>query len=271
MIFANFSASIYNKVCVRGGKILPIKKTWYHYSYIKFIGAGFSFSVFMFIYLVIIQFDLFELSQTLKEPLLWIAFYGYGMLCSILIDVMIKFLPKFQATPFILYGLFGFFPFIFFEPHIAYIMIAGIIGLCAALLFYVGVTAITKNKWTSIVFSVILPLLLVFVMVNDFTQKINWQSERLDSSYEASFSYFHGEHKIPIKLTKGEKLTYTVTFYAENDGGWGYHFENKKGDYLPMAEDGHYLEYDVEKDEKYFIVIGGDKVRGNFNVKWNIQ
>lgn len=237
--------------------------------YHKLIAAGFSFTVFV-VYLFIAHMNMFEFSHMLKEPLLWLAFYGYGISCSLIIDGILK-LKRVNIKSYILYCFFGFIPFIFFDTHLIFILIAGSVGVIAAILFFIGIKYITKSKIASILFSIILPLLLIFISTQDFTKQENWNSTRHDSSFEATFSYFNGEYKIPLDLNQGEMISYNVLFHADNAGGWGYHLENKKGDTVGMNEVGNYLEYDVDEDGTYFIVVRGDQLRGSFTVKWKIE
>lgn len=121
------------------------------------------------------------------------------------------------------------------------------------------------------IFAIVIPILFIVISIVDFTEKQNWVEERNSSSFESSFDYFHGEHKIPIELTKSEVLTFQVEIYNENGGGWGYHLENEKGDHLPMKESGERLEYETVENASYYIVLHGDEVEGRFAVDWEIS
>src|SRR5690625_4843894 len=215
--------------------------------------------------------NLYELSKTLENPWLWVAFYVYGTLCSFIIDFILKHWPLCKSS-FILYGCFGFIPFVIYMfPNVGFILIAGVIGTVAALLFWIGLTVVTKNKILSFTFSVVLPFVLLFVSTQDFTKKADWEAERKETSFEAEFTYFNGEHKIPIELKEGDSLLFGVTFIPINGGGWGNHLENEKGKYMPMMEVGEKLRFEPEENGTYFIVIEGNKARGNFLVEWDLS
>jgi len=237
----------------------------------KLAAASFAFLIFMLITTIISGFSLFDLSKMLESHWLWMAFYLYAIICSIIIDGLHHIFSNKLWMTLILYSVFGFLPFIFiFIEEIGFIIIAGVVGAGAALLYYIGWTVATKNKWSTIVFAFVVPILFIFVLNYDFTTKENWQETYDDNRYEASFSYFSGEHKIPINLEKGDTLSFSISFNAKNDGGWGNHFENKRGDYLPMVENGRSLEYDANKSEEYYIVVSGHRVSGSFSVDWDI-
>lgn len=237
--------------------------------YKKLVGAGFSFSFFVIYFIMIQSFNLYELSKTLMSPWLWIAFYGYGLLSSFLIDWLGKIWPWAKRWTFLLHIFAGFIIFIIIFEFWLALIIAGPVGAIAALLFYIGIKFVTKNKWISFIFAIILPIIFIVVSMTDFTKKENWEAVETETSYEAEFSYFNGEHKIPIQLTKGETLSFHVDFHT-NDG-WGNHLENKKGKYQGMTEQGDRLVYIAREDGEYYIVIKGDRASGRFIVDWEIN
>lgn len=213
--------------------------------------------------------NLYELSEILSSPWVWIPFYGYGILCSFIIDWLGKQWSWIKPWTFLLYIFAGYIVFVFlFEFWIA-LLIAGPIGAIAALIFYIGVEFITKSKSASFIFAMILPIIFIVVSMTDFTKKENWEVIDTETSYEAKFTYFNGEHKIPIQLVKGETLSFHVEFHTEH--GWGNHLEDGKGKYLPMDEQGERLIFSPEEDGEYYIVVNGDRASGRFVVDWEIK
>ncbi len=236
--------------------------------YIKLVGAGFSFSFFVIYFMMMQSLNLYELSKTLTSPWLWIAFYGYGILSSFLIDWLGKMWLWAKRWAFLLHIFAGFIVFVFLFDFWLALLIAGPVGAIAALLFYIGIKFVTKNKWISITFAIILPVIFVVVSMTDFTKRENWEVAKTETSYEAEFSYFNGEHKIPIQLAKGKVLSFHVDFHT-NDG-WGKHLENNKGKYQGMTEQGDRLVFTAKEEGEYYIVIKGHRASGRFIVDWEI-
>lgn len=248
--------------------MIPRRNAIIYYLYKKLVGAGFSFSIFVICIIQISSLNLYELSETLTSPWIWVAFYGYGLLCSLMIDWLGRKWVWAKRWAFLLYIFAGFILFAFVFNHWVIFLIAGTIGAIVALLFYIGTQFITKNKWVSFIFAMILPILFIVVSMTDFTKKENWEVIQDESIFEAKFTYFNGEHKIPIQLAKGEVLSFHVDFQTED--GWGNHLENKKGKYLPMTEQGNKLVFTAEEEGEYYIVVNGDRASGRFVVDWEI-
>ncbi|MEK5324953.1 hypothetical protein [Aeribacillus sp. FSL M8-0254] len=64
----------------------------------KLTGAGLSLFLFFTALLFIADFDLYEFSKTIDAPLIWLVFYGYGMICSMFIDWLSKKTPALKKT-----------------------------------------------------------------------------------------------------------------------------------------------------------------------------
>lgn len=242
-----------------------------HYLYSKLVGAGFSFFIFIIFLIIQSSLNLYQLSEALTSPWLWAVFYVYGILSSFIIDWIVVKSSWARRWPLFLHIFAGFIVFFFVFGFWITLLVAGPIGAIAALLFYIGMKFVSKNKWSALIFAIILPLLLTIVSMTDFTQKKNWVEVRNEKQYEATFSYFNGAHKIPIQLVKGDELSFAVDFYASNDGGWGSRFEDVKGTYLPMIEHGDLLIYTADEDGEYYIVVGGNRLSGKLVVEWEIQ
>lgn len=240
-----------------------------YYLYTKLVGAGFAYLFFIIFMVIFASMNLFDLSELLASPWLWSAFYGYGIIVSVIIDGVYNVWPHVQKREIYLYIFAGFVIFLILMTQWVYIIIAGSIGIGAALLFYIGVKVVTKNKWTSFIFGILIPILLVVVSYTDFTKKENWHVIESDSRFEANYTYFDGEHKIPFKLNKGDVLTYKVDF-SKKHGGWGMHLEDAKGKYQLQEEKRDWLTFTAETDGTYHIVIRGHQANGRFVVNWDI-
>lgn len=94
------------------------------------IGASFSISVFFIIMLVIHRFNFYGFSEDISNLWIWLLFYGYGILCAFLIDLIRKYMPHLslikQAILYIFFGYLIFFIVGVSEP--IFMVIAGTIG-----------------------------------------------------------------------------------------------------------------------------------------------
>lgn len=237
----------------------------------KLVGAGFSIVMFVIIFTIQSSLDLFELSEILSNPWIWIAFYGYALLSSFIIDWIASkssWAKRWSLLLHIMAGFMIFFPFIGFWITV---LIAGPVGAGAALIFFLGMKHVSRNKWTALIFALILPIVLLIVSITDFTKKEDWNEISQPTSYEATFSYFNGEHKIPVTLKKGEELLFDVDFNLKNEAGWGQHLENIKGKYMPMDEREGRFAFTAKAGGEYYIVVGGHHAKGSFTVNWEIH
>lgn len=238
------------------------------YFYSKLIGSGFAFTIFMGFIFLFIDNSLFELSETLSSPWIWAAFYGYAIFCSVIIDGVLKRWPVLRRWTLLLYIFAGYIVFAFIMFHWIYMIIAGSVGAIVAVLYFIGNYKIARYKWLGAVFAII-PLIFVWMTFTDFTQKENWEEQRQDNSFIAQFSYFDGEHHIPIQLEDDDTLSFEINFEAS--GGYGFHFENNKGDYLPLEEKGNQLVFHASEAGEYEIVVRGREAKGTFTVDWIIN
>lgn len=251
----------------------------FDYVFRKLSAAGFAHFIFVFLLFFINGMTLFEVSEQLGSYWFWGAFYVYGILVSCAIDYLIKIRKHHETwlgTLFFYFG-FGFLPFIFmFFPYIAYTILAGLVGAFAAGLFYIGEITVAKRNWSKWVFAIIIPAIMVFIALHDFTKKENWQAHETETSYHATFTYFNGEHRIPIELEKGEVLTFTIDMDSVNGAGYGHHVEDENGHYVGMdtAEDkfNHALNKSsitADRAGVYSIVTRGQQMRGSISVIWS--
>lgn len=241
------------------------------YLYTKLIGAGFSLSLFTLYLLVLTSFNMFEFVETASSPILWLFFYGYGIICSVLIDGLLRVVPSMKRYSILLYIVAGCAIFIvLYKDSLAYVLIAGPVGALAAILFYVGMKLFIQRLRWAWVFALAIPISVAIILTIDFTEKQNWTAERTNTSFQVSFSYFDGIHKIPIHLEKGEKLLFYIEF--ESDGGRGYFVENQNGEKVAMTPYGEKSMVEAETKGTYYIVVRGHHLSsGSFEVKWRTK
>lgn len=241
------------------------------YLYSKLIGAGFSLSIFALYLLVMTSFNMFEFVETASSTVLWIFFYGYGIICSVLIDGLLRVFPSMKRYSILLYILAGCVVFfVLYKDSLVYVLIAGPIGSLVAVLFFVGMKLfIYRPKWAWL-FAFAIPLCVAISLTMDFTEKQKWTAERTKSSFQVSFTYFDGIHKIPFQLEKGEKLLFNIEF--ESEGGRGYSIENESGEKVPMESHEAKMMVKAETKGKYYIVVRGHHLSsGSFRVRWEIK
>ncbi|WP_010529150.1 hypothetical protein [Lentibacillus jeotgali] len=241
------------------------------YIYLKLIGAGFSVSIFALYLLVVISFNMFDFVETASSPILWLFFYGYGVICSVLIDGLLKVVPSMKRYTILFYMLAGCaIFFVLYKDSLVYVLIAGPIGALAAILFYVGMKLfINRLEWAWL-FALAIPICVAILLTINFTEKQNWEAEQTKTSFRVSFSYFDGIHEIPVQLEKGKSLLFDIEF--ESDGGRGYSVENESGEKVPMKSRGEKMMVKAGTEGTYYIVIRGHHLSsGGFKVQWGIK
>lgn len=252
------------------------------YLYEKLIGAGFSFSMFILVVFMMIHFDLYELSATLQNPWIWIAFYPYAIGSSVLIDIILYVIPVLRnsssAFKLMMHQLFGLLPFVIMMfPSIPLIIITGIVGILCASIFYTGIKLVVRRNVIAFIFAMIIPIICTCIMSHDFTVKRNWQEVTSKDGYQVNFDYFNGHHTIPIEMEKGDIMNFQVEVYARNDGGWGNYVHGPHHDSIPMeiVENNdlgdEQLRFTAKEKGTYYIVVTGTRLKGAIVVNWNIS
>ncbi|TVZ78457.1 hypothetical protein FB379_12753 [Aeribacillus composti] len=237
----------------------------------KFTGAGFSLFIFFTVFFIAADFDLYGVSKDLNNPYLWSIFYGYGIICSIFIDLLAVKIPKITGTIKIaFYVLAGYLIFLPFGWMM--VIVGGTVGALCSLVFYFGTYMARKNVFFKYIFAICAPFILCIILNTDFTVKKDWREWKRNSSYIALFDYFHGEHAIPIYAEKGQTITFSVKIQNNNGGGHGFHVLNKDGDVVAMKEVDEST-YQIKAAEKsiYHIIVTGDKLKGSFTVTWDVN
>ncbi|MGM9950697.1 MAG: hypothetical protein ACI33P_11245 [Lysinibacillus sp.] len=238
----------------------------------KMAGAGTGMTVVFIWLLVVSKIDWFEVSETLANPYLWLLFFGYGLLVALIVEVVIwKFHIKRQHVRPISYVAAGFLLFYAFGINV-FAVIASIITAIFAFIFYIGEMAARHSKPYRITFAFVLPVVFLIIAQIDFTVKREWQEQRTAEGYEAQFRFFHGEHRVPVELKKGESIAFTIHFNRDNEGGYGNSFEDAKGRSTGMQElGGDWYGYEAEQDGVYYIVLWGHRFSGRITIDWEFK
>lgn len=151
-------------------------------------------------------------------------------------------------------------------------LFAASIGAIFALLFYLGTYLAKRSKAVTIGLAAGIPILFTILLSIDFTVKRNWIEMKEPTSFEASFQYFNGEHRIPIEARKGQEIYFTIDLENKNGGGHGYHVKNEHGALQPMEElHEKKLKMKVTKNGTYFIIINAEDLEGSFIVNWEVK
>ena len=238
----------------------------------KIAGAGTGLTV-VFIWLLIVsEIDWFEVSETLSNAYLWLAFFGYGLLVALIVEGVIwKFQIESKHARPISYVVAGFLVFFAFGFNV-FAVIASLISAIFAFIFYMGEMAARRSKAYRIAFAFILPVVFLVIAQIDFTVKREWEEQRTAEGYEAEFQFFHGEHRVPVELKKGESIAFAIRFNSDNEGGYGHSFEDARGRPTGMQElGGDWYGYEAEQDGVYYIVLSGYRVSGRVAIDWEFK
>ncbi len=239
----------------------------------KLAAASFSFAIFAVYMLFLARFDLYKFTNAFSYTYLIFVFFIYGIICSGLVDLLCFKITRFSKIGIKvgLYALAGIGIFVVLGGINIFSLFAGSIGAVFALLFYFGTYVAKRSKAFTIGLAAGIPLLFTILLSIDFTVKRNWIEVKELSSFEASFQYFNGEHRIPIEARKGQEIYFTIDLESENGGGHGYHVKNNYGTLQPMEEvHEKKTKMKVKKDGTYFIIVTADDLEGNFKVEWEV-
>ncbi|GIO21447.1 hypothetical protein [Oceanobacillus sp. J11TS1] len=216
----------------------------------KLIGASFSISIFFVIMIIISQFNLFEFHELIISPVIWVLFFGYGLISSFIIDIIGKFIPCFSlGKQMLLYLLFGYLIFLIVMP-IEYALIAGTVGGIFSLLFLFGKEKLKPSKWYSwITFAA--PLVCIVMIPLDFTSKVGWNEVTRDTFVGVEYKYFNGEHLIPIHGEQGERIYFEVEHHFSHGDSYGLSVYDENHNPAGMnEEDGDILSVDFKEETK---------------------
>ncbi|NIK78923.1 hypothetical protein FHS15_004069 [Paenibacillus castaneae] len=254
------------------------EKRWIHvvdYLSAKLAASGVIAILFIFIGF---GFDLYKWSEYVREPFFWAIFYGYAIIFSMIVDASVSRLTYSNRilASLLLYVIGGFAPFIImFKSAVWAVCIAGVIGTLCAFTFYAVYYSMRRARpYTSVIAGLLL-LLFILLATIDFSVKKQWTEARSETSYEASFTVFHGEHKIPIRLEKGQTLTFQVNWNNQNSGGYGMSVVDRKGEYVGLQRDasvkGEKYSFTAARTDVYNIKLSGNHLDGGVKVKWEVD
>jgi len=229
-----------------------------------------GFAIFL---LVGAEFDMYEFVETISNWLLWAVCFGYGILCSLFIDLLAYKIPRITyKAKIVLYVCAGFSIFLIIGGISIFTIIAGTVGAISALVFYFGTHLTYKIKPFRYIFAFILPCLLIVLMSIDFTEKEQWHEVKTENSYEASFEHFNGEHEVSIPLQAGHEVILSRQFHNSNGGGHGFRIRNEDNKLMGLTEiTEDKWKFQVQETGNYYFVVTGDDVKGSFQLKWEIQ
>ncbi|MBY0147408.1 hypothetical protein [Neobacillus niacini] len=238
----------------------------------KLAGAGFTLLLFFTFLFLQSEWDMVEFVDTISSEYIWIIIFGYGIFCSILIDIIEWKIARINKTLKILLYIVAGYAFFFINGINVINFIAGTIGALCALIFYFGTYLTDRSKGRKLVFAFLVPLFFILLMNINFTEKKQWDEERKATSYTASFEYFNGKHEIPIKVNEGQIINISIDFKNQNGGGYGYHVLNPKGDLVGMTEaEEREMTFTAHESGVYHVVVTGDDLQGGITVKWTID
>lgn len=236
----------------------------------QLIGASFSITIFFIIIFTSNNFNLFGFHELISNPTVWILFFGYGLMSSIVIAFIGRYIPRYSSIKqVLLYILFGYLPFFVWMPT-AFALFAGTIGAFFSLLFLLGEEKFNPSKWYSWIILVI-PLVCLLMIPLDFTSKTGWNEIRGDTSVKVEYDFFNGEHLIPIHGEKGEKIYFNVEHDFRHGSNYGMTLYDENGNHegMNVEEDDDVSSLDFEKETtKYIAVTATDGKQGSFRVKW---
>lgn len=239
----------------------------------KIAAAGILFLSFL---VIVVGFDAYQMSELTDELPLWPFIYGYAILFSVFVDIV---LYKCKPNPFkriimvLLYILGGYVPFLFWFPNQWMLsLIAGIYGVTCSLAFLAATYLFRKWRLYKSFAAILLLILSVYVSVTDFTEVKQWKETRTSNDYHAEFAYFNGQKKIPITLEKGQTLSYHIDWDVTNGGGYGTYLEAKGGNFTRNTTDStDWISFQVEGPTTVHIVVSGDEAQGALTIRWEIS
>ncbi|MFD0958227.1 hypothetical protein [Paenibacillus chungangensis] len=238
----------------------------------KLAAAGLVFLGFL---AIMAGFQLYEMSQLAWELPLWKYIYGYAVLFSVVVDAV---LYKYKAGPskialtVLLYILGGYVPFLFWFPGQWLLSLyAGVFGVACALAFLAISNLFRGLQLYSAAAALLLLAGSIYISTTDFTVTRQWTETRTADSYQAEFAYFNGQKGIPVKLEKGQTLSYKIDWQITG-GGYGTHLDAKGGTHTSAEQDvdAWFISYRVDTPSTVRIVVTGDQAQGALKVSWEI-
>lgn len=247
-------------------------KRWTFYFISKFAAAG---SIFLAFLIVPTGFDLYAMSDMTRELPLWPIFYGYAVLFAIAADI-VRFKLRNRVSGYLatitLYVAGGYVPFVGWTSEInATSIVAGTVGACCSLAFLMLSAFFRKRPLYNMTAALALPLVLLIVSLSDFTIVKGLKDTYTSTGYEAKFTYFRGQIKLPVDLQRDQVLAFRVEWSDKIAGGYGHYVLDPNGRRTGMTNFGASSQVvHAMFDGQYRIVITGDKISGAVRVDWEI-
>ncbi|MVO98067.1 hypothetical protein [Paenibacillus lutrae] len=241
----------------------------------KLAASGSLFLLYGIVIIFTSGFDWVGVSEAIRMRFWWVIFFGYANGFSLIADVIIWRTPseRKQIASLLLYILGGFAPFLpFLSDNVWLFMFAGILGVGSSLIYYGILKLCERFKFREIASGSILILsLLVAAARTDFTVTEEWTEVRLETSYEAKFTYLNGYKAVPIDIAKGQELEFTITWGMAN-GGNGFHVLDEKDRYVGLENiDDRKYKIPAGGDQRYRLILTGKKLKGSVRITWTIQ
>ncbi|NOU98788.1 hypothetical protein [Paenibacillus planticolens] len=262
---------------------MRINELW-QYVMTKLAASGLTLFSFWTIFSIINGLNFYSVFGGMKEVSLCNILYFYSIPCSLLIDLIVRFIPsKKRLFEILLYIACGYAYF----PGLAYFrdgfslssrellssfLFAGTFGAIFAMIFY-SWTRIGREKWTfQYLFGVGVPLLLLISMTIVNNLKLNWVETYTATTYEAAFDLFNGSKEVPINVRKGQTLIFKINWDTRGGSSTGQHVIKPSGTYAGMKEAiEHKSSVNIDEDGIYKIVaVGEGGLKGRFKVTWEI-
>jgi len=138
-------------------------KLFLNYLLRKLAAAGLTLVSFMLFIYLFSYLRIYYTFQTMELLNIWFVLYVYGLLSSIIIDVLVHLFPKYRKriTVF-LYAIAGYLYVIIFLniPALVGIVLVGGIGAIFALIFLYSEGLLFAKKRLQLVFGLLIPILL---------------------------------------------------------------------------------------------------------------
>ncbi|MRH43719.1 hypothetical protein GH741_13660 [Aquibacillus halophilus] len=243
----------------------------------KFAAAGITFSLFYLVSLMISNWDFASSNDLLKNPYIWLCFFGYAVISSILIDYLLKRNGKtswfysfiYYTIASVVIWLLLFLPSISdFFYYLAMVLYAGFITVWCSWAYLVVYRLIKRRSGLSIGLMVVSLLFLLAILFFQPSIQNGWQQSTTENSYHASFDLFSGEEKIEVDL-EGERIYQITLNWSISEGGHGWKVRGKD-DYVKLEETDTATQYLLHTTYAgpYYFFVSGNKAKGNVDVSW---
>lgn len=248
----------------------------------KFAALGLLVLIMCITLIIVNGFDMYRFTESLSNLPFWGLIGAYALVTTMLIDVVrVKWISFSSGVSVFLHGVAGFIVFLPLMGFNFYAVIAGSVGALCAMTYAFSSYLLEKKKQYTWLFLLVFPLFLSIRLI-DFTIKKDWTEEITATSFYAEFERFNGKNEIPIPLKKGDVVTANLSFHALNGGGYGFHIKDEYGEFVGMEDigekdgqdndlDAAVIQFEVVKDGTYFIVVKGDSLQGEIDVRWDIE